>query len=140
MSRPPCLHSRDEVSGEITQQALPFSGGGTGRVAEHALLGERHRHGGVRPERKVGAVLLGRTDGYGEDGAVGQRGDLGPGEAVEPAVHLSSGGAPRRRVKPDGTRMSDGTSSLTEPRPRASNAESIPVRRMSRTFSTPAWP
>jgi len=52
----------------------------------------------------------------------------------------TAAGSPRRRANPGGITMSPGVSSWIEECPRASSTESIPVRMMSSTFSTPAWP
>jgi len=43
-------------------------------------------------------------------------------------------------VKPGGTSTSSGLRSWTDARPSPSSAESIPPRRMSKTFLTPADP
>ena len=45
---------------------------------------------------------------------------------------------PRARVKPGGIRMSSGVRSWTEALPSPIRAESMPPRRISSTFSTPA--
>ncbi len=47
-------------------------------------------------------------------------------------------GTPSARVNPGGTRMSPATRSWTDARPRPINAESMPPRKTSSTFSTPA--
>ena len=48
--------------------------------------------------------------------------------------------APRVRWKPSGITRWSGVSSSIDESPSPRIAESMPPRRMSRTFSTPAWP
>jgi len=49
-------------------------------------------------------------------------------------------GTPSRRSNPGGMIRSSGVRSRIEERPRPSSVESMPLRRISSTFSTPVWP
>jgi S-(hydroxymethyl)glutathione dehydrogenase/alcohol dehydrogenase len=63
-----------------------------------------------------------------------------PRELSAGATAAPSTAVPSPRSKPGGTSTSSRVSSEVEQRRRPSSAESIPARRMSSTFSTPAWP
>ena len=56
------------------------------------------------------------------------------------ACWVCGGQVPRGRWKPSGITRWSGVSSSIDDRPRPRRAESMPMRMMSRTFSTPVWP
>ena len=60
---------------------------------------------------------------------------------VRNTLYMSRGpGRPRVGVNPSGMTRSSGVRSWMSPWPMPRRAESIPPRRRSSTFSTPAWP
>ena len=74
------------------------------------------------------------------EGAHGRGADPAGGAGHEGDPVVGQRGTPSVRVKPSGTRTSSRVRSWIEEWPVPSSAESMPPRRMSSTFSTPAWP
>src|SRR6185436_8855272 len=119
-----------DVDGDgVARQRLQVCAGGEGVVDTGQAVGVTE----AAVERDDAHPALG-------EGAHGRGADPAGGAGHEGDPVVGQRGTPSVRVKPSGTRTSSRVRSWIEEWPIPSSAESMPPRRMSSTFSTPAWP